>query len=279
MFGVSRTFYFHCGKFQNLFHPRLYYFTKKPFVNIDRRTTPDSRKLNRLVIHNCRFVCETVFHFRPFRLICQNSKTLTNIICDFFPGDTDNSCVADSALFKNREIRRAAADIQQRHTDFFFFIVQNRIARCKRFKHHIINMETGALNAFIYILCCRYKSGNDVNNSFHPHTGHSNGIINSILSINNKLLRDHVNNFSVEWKRDSFCVFDQPINVFLSDFILRSADADNAATLKALDMIARDANRYGSDLHSGLLFGILHRCLNGANSFFNVRYHTARQSF
>jgi len=88
-----------------------------------------------------------------------------------------------------------------------------------------------------------------------------------------------VNNFSVEWKRDSFCVFDQPINVFLSDFILRSADTDNAATLEALDMIAGDANRNGRDLHPGLLFGILHCRLNGANSFFNVRYHTARQSF
>jgi len=63
------------------------------------------------------------------------------------------------------------------------------------------------------------------------------------LSINNKLLRNDVNNFSVERKCNALCVFDQSINIFLRDFILRSADTDDTPALKALDVIARNADR------------------------------------
>ena len=140
-------------------------------------------------------------------------------------------------------------------------------------------MQTCALNAFVNILRSCYKSGNNMNNRFHTYSGHSNGIINSILSVNNELLRNDMDYFSIQRKCNSLSVFNQPVNIFLCNFILRSADAYNSSALKTLDMIAGDAHSYRTDFYTGLLFSVLYSSLNRAYRFFNVCHHTACQTF
>ena len=180
-------------------------------------------------------------------------------------------------FFKNRKIGRSSADIEKSNTDLFLFVFQNGITRCKRFEYHIIHMQPGPLNTFINILGCRNKTCDDMHNCFHSDAGHSDWIVNTVLTIYDILLRNHVNNFSIQRQGNALRIFNQSIDIFLRDFIFRPADTDDAAALKTLNVVASDADCHRTDFDPRLLFGILHGNLNRSDGLFNVRHDPARQ--
>ncbi len=89
-----------------------------------------------------------------------------------------------------------------------------------------------------------------MNIGLHTHARHSVRVVHAILTVNNKLLRDHMNDLPVGWQGNALGVFDQAVDVRLRHFMVRTADADNAATLEALDVIAGDSHNHGLDRHA-----------------------------
>ena len=87
-----------------------------------------------------------------------------------------------------------------------------------------------------------------------------------------------MNDFPVRWQRDFFGVLNQAIDIRLCDFLFGTRNSNYPPALITLHMIAGDACHHGSNLRSGLRFGICNRRTDGRNGAVNVRDHAPRQA-
>jgi hypothetical protein len=72
-------------------------------------------------------------------------------------------------------------------------------------------------------------------------------------------LGDDVNDLPVRRQGNSFCVLNEPVDVSLCDFVFGATDADDAATLKALNMVAGNPDYNGLDGNTRLRLRFRHR--------------------
>src|SRR5208283_5528328 len=106
---------------------------------------------------------------------------------------------------------------------------------------------------------------------------HPNRITNAILPVDDELLRNDMNDFSIRRKCNPLCIFNQPVDICLRDLIFRSTDCNDTAALKTLNMISGNTHnhRLNFDTRAGLRLG--YRALYRAHSFIDIRYDAARQ--
>src|SRR5688572_5606338 len=111
-----------------------------------------------------------------------------------------------------------------------------------------------------------------------PRAQEAKRITNTVLAINDKLLGQDVNNFTVSRQRHCLCRFNHPPNVFFGDLTVVSVDSDCTAAVKALYMHTGKAHKHGLDRSPGSFFSVFDSLLYGTDSSIEVDDYSLAQS-
>src|SRR6266850_4015624 len=96
---------------------------------------------------------------------------------------------------------------------------------------------------------------NNVNIDFHSRTQHPNWIGNTILTVNEEVLANGVNDMVLGGEVDRLGVFDHVLNIILGNLAISGGDGMNPAIIESAQMAAGNAEVDAADFHIGHLLG------------------------
>ena len=100
--------------------------------------------------------------------------------------------MADLAFVKNRDARRASAHLNQRDTQFFLVVGQDRVRGGQRLEHEIGDAIAGALHALAEILRGGGLHRHEIHLDLEPRACHAHRIRDATLLIDDVFLGDVV---------------------------------------------------------------------------------------
>src|ERR1700722_19745159 len=112
-----------------------------------------------------------------------------NVVRDLVAGDRDHRGVADRAVGEHRKVGRAAADIDEAHSELLLILGQYGKTRGQLLEHHLLHREPAALDALLDVLCGAVGAGDDVDLRLQAHAGHADRIADALLAVDDELLR------------------------------------------------------------------------------------------
>ena len=163
--------------------------------------------------------------------------------------------MADGALREHREVRGAAADVDDAHAELALVVGQAGEARGELLEHDVVDLEAAALDALLDVLRGAVGAGDDVHLGFEPHAGHADGIADAFLPVDDEFLRQHVQDLLVRRDRDGLGRVDHVLDVDVAH--LAVADRDHAVRIEAAHVAAGDAGEHRADLAAGHELGFL----------------------
>ncbi|MCE3243810.1 MAG: hypothetical protein K0Q83_4317 [Deltaproteobacteria bacterium] len=93
------------------------------------------------------------------------------------------------------------------------------------------------------------RSGDNVNSGFESNPGHSQWIFDTVLIVDNVILRQHMDYLLVGWNRHRFGRVQHPAQVSLTD--LSGLDRNNAVAVEGFDVTSSDPGKNGIDFTPG----------------------------
>src|SRR5205807_6262331 len=114
----------------------------------------------------------------------------------------------------------------------------------KLLEDHVRNDESGRIDGGGGILSRGHGTGNDMNLDGQPRAGHPNGIVNTILIVDDKLLGQTIDDFSAGWKLNRAGRIDCAAHVIGANFAVAAGYGDYRLAVKAHDMRAGEVDGY-----------------------------------
>ena len=111
------------------------------------------------------------------------------------------------------------------------------------------NMKPRTVTALDDILHGCSRSGDNVNSGFESHPGHSQRIFDTVLIVDNVILRQNMDYLLVGWNRHRFGCVQHPVQVSLTD--LSGLDRDNAVAVEGFDVTSSDPGKNGINFTPG----------------------------
>jgi len=102
-----------------------------------------------------------------------------------------------------------------------------------------------------HVLVVRARTRDDVDVRLQPAGGHAEGIVDAVLSIDDELARDHVQQLELGGNVDRLRRFDDTVDVFARYLTMLSGDRDDAARVDRADVIAATPDIDRFDLQPG----------------------------
>ena len=142
----------------------------------------------------------------------------------------------DRTSEENREVRRAAADVNDAGAEFFFVVGQYRVARGELFEDDVVHFQATALHALDDVLCRALGPRHHVNLGLEPHAGHADRFANAFLAVDQEFLRQDVEYLLVRGYRDRLGRIDNAIHVPGRYFLV--ADRHDAVRIQTAHVAA-----------------------------------------
>src|SRR5690349_19932241 len=101
------------------------------------------------------------------------------------------------AVHVDDQICRATADVVQRHADFALVCRQHRERAGEWLEHHFSHVQVHALGTLDDVLDCMRCGRDEMTTRFETHATHADGLGNSIVSIDQEFLRQHMQDLTV----------------------------------------------------------------------------------
>ena len=146
--------------------------------------------------------------------------------------------MANRTLGKYRNIGRAAADIHETDADITLVIGQYCMPRRQRLQHQIDHFQAATMYALDNILHRRHRTGDEVNFYFQTTCVHADRLTHTILSIDNELLHQRMQNLVISRNRRRIRSLNRSFDVVLRDFLI--LHHGHAVGILALDVATRD---------------------------------------
>ena len=144
--------------------------------------------------------------------------------------------MADGTLREHGNVGCARADIHQAYTQVLLVLAQGGETGCQGLHQQFVNHQTTPRHAFTNVLGGAEGGSDYVHVHFKPDSGHANGLLDSVLVIQNVLLGQHMQDFLVCRHRDGARGLQHPVNIAFSDFLV--LDGYRAVGIQAADVIA-----------------------------------------
>ena len=199
-----------------------------------------------------------------------------DVVGHLVAGDRDHRRVADRAVGEHREVRGAAADVDQAHAQLLLIVGEHGEARCELLEHHVVDFEAAALNALLDVLRGAVGAGDDVHLRLEPHAGHADGIADAFLAVDQEFLRQHVQDLLVRGNRDGLGRVDHVLDVAVAHFLV--ADRDHAVRVQAAHVAAGDAGIHRMDLAARHQLGFFDRALDRLHGRLDIDHHAFLQA-
>ncbi len=146
------------------------------------------------------------------------------------------------------------------------------------FEHNLLNVKSASSDALDYVLGCADCASNDVHLGFKANAAHANGLTNAVLTINNEVLGENVQDLLIV--RDGLCLrrIEDPLNIFSADFI-PILDSSDTAGVHASDMGPGNTCVNRTDPAFRRQFRLLDGLLDRLHSGVDIRHHALAQTF
>ena len=158
-------------------------------------------------------------------------------------------------LLIDQDFSRVGTQLHQRYTDFFFVLGQGGLRRSERLENYLRRRIPGAIDCLADVLRVGGRAGDDEDLRFEPRAGHSNGIANAVLNIDDVLLGDRVDHLAVGGDHDGAGHLVHAIHVPGAD--LTPANRHHPARHATLDVLAGDSGPYAINRNAGHQLGFL----------------------
>ncbi|EKE17996.1 MAG: hypothetical protein ACD_10C00176G0002 [uncultured bacterium] len=214
--------------------------------------------------------------FNIFSFARRRAQGHRDIVSDLIAGDGNHRGIANRALRPDGNIRCAAADIDQADAKILFIFGEHRVAGSQRLQHQIIDFEAAAPDAFDNILRRRNSAGDNVRLHLQAHAAHADRLADAILSIDDELLRQDMQDFLIGRNRHCFRRLDDAVNVAGGHFFI--LDRHHAVGVETLDVTAGNARIYVLHLAVGHQFNLLNDSANGMHRIFDIHHHAFFQA-
>src|SRR5690606_15989142 len=199
-----------------------------------------------------------------------------DVVGDLLAGDGQHRGMADGALGEHRDVRGAAADVDDGHAQFLFVLVENGVARGELLEDDVVDLEAAAADALDDVLRRAHRAGDDVHLGLHAHAAHADGLADALLAVDDEVLREDVQDLLVVGNGQRARRLDHPLDVAGADLVV--ADGDHAVGVEAVDVRTGDAGVHRQDLAAGHQLGLLDRALDRLHGGLDVGHHALLQA-
>ena len=132
----------------------------------------------------------------------------------------------DRALGEDRDVGRAAADVDQAHTEVALVAASTASAEASGSSTMSTTLSPALFAAFHDVLCAGDGRRDDVDLRLEPHAAHAEWLADPVLVVDDELLRDHVDDLAVHRDRDRLGGIDHALDVASRDLpVLHRDDA------------------------------------------------------
>ena len=149
----------------------------------------------------------------------------------------------------------AAADVEQAAAKFALVLRQAGFGRGERLEHRVIDTHAGAIYRRDDILRGGTRGGDDVDVDFEALADHTDRVADVVLVIQEKFLREDVQDFAIFRQLHAAGGFDGPADVVALHVARARAYRDAAAAVYAADVRASDADQRRFHRHAYEGFG------------------------
>ena len=181
----------------------------------------------------------------------------SQVIAEVIAADGHSGGMADNPAGIDDQLGRTAANIEQTAAQLAFVLREHGFGGGQRLERGVAHDNAGTVNGCHHVLRCRDGGGDDVDVHLQALPNHADGIADVVLVIDQKLLRQHVQDFAILRKGDGSSGVHGAPHVFLFDIPRPVAERNSATAVHAAQMAAGDSDHRGFHRHVGDTFGLL----------------------
>ena len=141
-----------------------------------------------------------MLHFYTFSNLFIDLKSLSNIKRNIIARNRNNLRIMNRPTKKDGNLSRSSPNINDHNPTLLLSLFYNRHTQSNRFKSESNDLQACPLNTQPDVADFGFQTYNNVNTPSHGRSGHTYWIKKLILIINNKLLRNDMNNLMIDIK-------------------------------------------------------------------------------
>ena len=222
----------------------------------------------------------TVLHLQIFRATQRHLEAVGEIVRDVVATDREHSSVLDDAAAIDHVFRRAAAHVEHERAEFLLLVGQKRERGGQAVEHDGLDFELQALHHAHGVLQPVENAVDDVHVHLDARAEHPDGIDDAVLSIDEKMLADGVNDMVLRREIDRLRVANDILDIVLRDLAISGHDRVNAAIGQPAHMATGHTEIHAANLHVGhqlsLDDGVAHVLTHGGGVRDLALAHAAR---
>ncbi len=214
----------------------------------------------------------------PLRLGEGGTQPHAHIAGDVIPPHGQYGREHETAPLEHGYIRGTSTYVYHGHTQLHLVRHEDGPSCGEGQQDYVLYLKPGLVHAPEEVLNRSDGAGDYVRLYLQPHAEHSHGVLNSVVSIDYELPRQHVDDLPVRGEVDHPGGINGPLNVFGTDLLILSAHRHHATTVGEGYVAPADTNpdRFHPEAcHTTGLLGGLGDCLDGS---IYVNYYTLSQS-
>ena len=174
-----------------------------------------------------------VFALDLLRFRDRRAQSDGQIVAEMIAADGHGPGVAHHAAGIDDQLRRAAADIEQAAAQFAFVLREHGFRRGQRLERGVADHDAGAIDGRDHVLRGGHRSRDDMHVYFQLLSDHSDGIADVVLVIDQKILREHVQDFAIVGQGDGARGVHGTAHVLFLDIARASAQRNAASAIHA----------------------------------------------
>ena len=197
-----------------------------------------------------------MLHLQIFRATQRHLESVGEIVRDVVAADREHPGVLDDAAAIDHVFRRAAAHVEHERAEFLLLIRQKRDGRGQAVEDDRLDFELQAFHHSNGILQAIEIAVDDVHVHLDARAEHPDGINDAVLSIDEKVLADGVNDVVLRREIDRLGVANDILDIVLGDLAIGRHDRVNAAIGQPAHMAASHTEIHAANLHVGHQLGL-----------------------
>src|SRR5262245_19567449 len=236
---------------KNLFGARLKNLGEDAASHDARLAAPDARHFHRIVFVNHAGERAAAFTLELLRIRHWRTKPDGDVAREVIAADPDNRRVPQAATLVNRDVRRAASDIDERDAQLLLVGGQYGVARRQLLDDGFGDVDPRAVHARHDVLRRALAARDDVDVDLETRPRHSDRRADTVLLVDDEVLRQDVKDLAAGRQRYCLRRVDRPPNVFAGDLTVLAGDRDDAPAVESFDMRPGQGEVDRIDLHAG----------------------------
>jgi hypothetical protein len=176
------------------------------------------------------------------------------------------------AALEDREVGRAAADVDHGHAEFTLVWGQHGLGGRHLLQHGVDDVDAGAIDAGDQVLHRRRATGHDVDVHVEARPGHADRVGDAFLVVHREVLWQHVEDLAAARQGERLGGIDGAPDVLARDLARLARHGDDTAAVEALDVRARERQIGRVDLDARRQLGLLDRLLDRLDRLLEVHH-------